>query len=652
MAKTQSHKLPLAEWKASIPEALRKLDRWCGYASVADKAPRNLRTGELARTNDPSTWGSFKSACYWRDTHPNGGAGIVTGDGIGAVDFDKARNEDGPLPWSASRVEALAAVTNVEVSPSGRGYHAFVSGVDGMVEFKEGLEPKFCRHQFVTVTGLRLDDAKAEVGPVPADLAPLFAPRAANDTMDTVPQAAEPERYEEIAAALAYLNPDMPRPEWLKVGMALKAGLGEAGRSLWVGWSKDGSKHVSGEPDRLWAGFNKSGVGLGSIVWMAEQAGWTRDGKYTRPEDVFTVIEAPAAEPEAQAARSPLVLVTASRVKRVPVHWLWKFRIARGHLAVIAGDPKVGKTLMVEALAVLRSRGKPLPGDTACDPPRRWVLLESEDDEGDTTTPRLFENGADMDYVTILDRAESAFSVTDPAHLEILERQVRALGDVEAVVVSPLNNFLGNTKLDMNKDEDIRRVLMPLVALAKRLGVAVIVIKHLNKGTSSNALYKVNGSIGAVGVARTVLLVGKRDDQRYVAVAGSNSKDAPALAFDIESSPNDENIGVLTWGEATEGVDAKDLIAQPTPDKGEGAVAWLVHRLSAGPVPAADVYEEGRAAGYSEATLKRARPKAGAVSVPRPSNPDGTKAGNEWRLAQAGDVQRASLAGRAPGLEA
>src|SRR5207302_1603340 len=80
-------KLSCSEWKASVPEELKRHVRFCGWLPEQnDKSPRNLRTGEHARTDDPATWGTFDEACEWYERH--GGAGFVTGDGIGAFDID------------------------------------------------------------------------------------------------------------------------------------------------------------------------------------------------------------------------------------------------------------------------------------------------------------------------------------------------------------------------------------------------------------------------------------------------------------------------------------------------------------------------------------------------------------------------------------
>ncbi len=89
-----------------------------------------------------------------------------------------------------------------------------------------------------------------------------------------------------IAAALAWLpNDDLPGNEWITVGAALKAAIGEEGRDLWLDWSrqsgKSGQSGRSDTPERRWASLRPHSVGAGKIYWLAEQRGWVPDPALT-----------------------------------------------------------------------------------------------------------------------------------------------------------------------------------------------------------------------------------------------------------------------------------------------------------------------------------------------------------------------------------
>lgn len=625
---TSRPKLPPEAWAANVPAQMRKFPQWVAHR---EKRPLRISDGTAARVNDPSTWGTFEQAKGALSRYDGAGFVLTEKSGLVFVDFDHvldARKEvrSDLEPDLRELIEAAIRETYTEISPSGTGLHAFYVGqlppdTTHRRELGSVTAVELYDHaRYSTITGELWGNAKLADVPGAIERLVSFMGTHNGAAKMVPPEAPEPERLEEIMEALKYLNPDMPYPEWLRVGMALKAGLGKDGLALWVGWSRDGSKYRPGEPEEKWRSFNGTGTSLATLVWMAEQNGWTRDGKYTSPGDVFSVLPI---VPEKPTGKAPFTMFDVDEVKVVPIHWLWEPRIARGHLAVVAGDPKVGKTLMVESLAALRSQGKPLPGNAPTPQTmeaRRWFLLESEDDENDTTTPRLIENGADRSKVTILNRASGSLILTNPEHLQWLEWYIADKGDVEALVISPLNNFLpGGSKLDTHKDKDIRAALMPLVALAKRLNIAVIVVAHLNKTPGQTPLYRVLGSIGLAGVARTVLLVGRKDDLRFVAVLGSNSREPDTLAFSITPSPRDKNIGVVEWlPDADVTVSAEELL---TPEPGRkavklaGAAEWLQMRLNAGPVRSAELYEDAKRAGFAQRTLERAREAVGARAV-------------------------------------
>ncbi len=89
-----------------------------------------------------------------------------------------------------------------------------------------------------------------------------------------------------IAAALAWLpNDDLPGNEWITVGAAIKAALGEEGRDLWLDWSKSSGKSgKSGKSDtaeRRWTTLRPHSVGAGKIYWLAERRGWVPDPALT-----------------------------------------------------------------------------------------------------------------------------------------------------------------------------------------------------------------------------------------------------------------------------------------------------------------------------------------------------------------------------------
>ena len=61
--------------------------------------------------------------------------------------------------------------------------------------------------------------------------------------------------------------------------------------------------------------------------------------------------------------RLPPAVVTLDTVPRERVSWLWAGRLALGKLAIIDGDPGLGKSVVTLDIAARVSTGSPMPGD-------------------------------------------------------------------------------------------------------------------------------------------------------------------------------------------------------------------------------------------------------------------------------------------------
>jgi hypothetical protein len=248
------------------------------------------------------------------------------------------------------------------------------------------------------------------------------------------------------------------------------------------------------------------------------------------------------------------------------------------------------------------------------------LLMNAEDALDDTVGPRLDNLGADSSRVVALvgvrdARGERWISlVTDLAALEVA---LQSNGEIVAAIIDPLNAYLG-TGLDTHRDAPLRSVLGPLAAMANKYDVAVIAVMHINKGNSSQPLYRVIGSIAYVAAARSVLVVGRDpEDERspirhVVAVKHSLAESAPpSLKFELRQ-------GRLLWaGESR--LTARQLLAPPdgeTRSSLDEAIAVLEAILADGSQPTKEVERLALQAGVSKRTLERARAALGVKSAP------------------------------------
>lgn len=101
----------------------------------------------------------------------------------------------------------------------------------------------------------------------------------------------EDDRY--LMQALSALPvSDLGYTDWIKVGMALKAGGYEC--DLWDQWSQADTRYTDGECAKKWRGFRRKGadtVSIGTIIEMAKERGWSYQADKAEPLDWDSEIE-------------------------------------------------------------------------------------------------------------------------------------------------------------------------------------------------------------------------------------------------------------------------------------------------------------------------------------------------------------------------
>jgi hypothetical protein len=336
-------------------------------------------------------------------------------------------------------------------------------------------------------------------------------------------------------------------------------------------------------------------------------------------------------------------LVRLADVVPEAVRWLWRQRVPRGKLTILDGDPGLGKSLITIDIAARVTRHAAMPDGTLpeLEGPGGVVLLSAEDGLADTIRPRLEAAGADISRVVALAFVQDTQpgSEADPARvrrlptladLEALREAITAV-DAKVVIIDPLMAYLPGTT-NAHRDQDVRQILAQLAALAEETGVALIVVRHLNKAAGGNPLYRGGGSIGIIGAARSGLLVAKDPDdeteaRRVLVPTKSNlSAPAPALAYHLE--PGEGEVVRVVWDGPSEHTAAALLEASgPASERSalEEAAAVLDLVLADGPRPVKEVEAEAKAAGIKERTLDRAKKQLGVKA-----HKDGFSGGWYW----------------------
>lgn len=298
---------------------------------------------------------------------------------------------------------------------------------------------------------------------------------------------------------------------------------------------------------------------------------------------------------------------TVSQVTLSPVRWLWEPYLARGSLALLDGDPEIGKSLISIDLAARLSRGGELPNGTAAGRPHVAILLGTEDNAAETIGPRAVAAGADPERV-IIPVEEDAEGLCFPANVPEMEELVCAHA-ADLVVIDPIAAFLPS-HLASATDHGVRRSLKPLAALARRTDCTILLVRHLRKAEGGRALYRGLGSIGFIASVRTALFAARHPADEsccVLAVAKSNAAvRGRSLGYRIKS--DGEGRAVVEWiGPVELSADAANRPADAPVRMRDRVGAWLTAQLANGPRKVTEIYAAAAEAGIPERTLDRAK---------------------------------------------
>jgi hypothetical protein len=317
---------------------------------------------------------------------------------------------------------------------------------------------------------------------------------------------------------------------------------------------------------------------------------------------------------------SPLPVRPVSDLLPRPVEWLWPGHLALGKLAILDGDPGLGKSLLTLDLCARLSTGEPWPDGAASPGPWPSLVLQAEDGAHDTLRPRLQALGADLARVFSPDGdAPVAARLGLPSGAAALDGTI-ARTRARLVVLDPLTSYL-DPGVCTNYEPSVRHALEPLARIAEARRCAFLFVRHLNKSGGSRALYRGSGNIGVIAACRSAWLVAAEPDapgaasapgqparRVFANVKNNLAPPRPSLAYQIRAA--DGGAPVVTWlgGSPWTGDDLLAARPRQTPaDAREEAKEFLAAALAEGPLCSTDLWARIAEHGPSKRTLYRAR---------------------------------------------
>lgn len=325
-----------------------------------------------------------------------------------------------------------------------------------------------------------------------------------------------------------------------------------------------------------------------------------------------------------------LGIARASSIPMKAIKWLWEYRLAAGEFAMMAGEPGLGKSQVMLAIAAAITNGSEWPGRTGMAPIGSVIILSAEDDPKTTIVPRLHALGANLDNVVIL-RAK-AIRKREGKPAEILPMSFQDLDwwkvvfertpDALMLIADPIVSYLGKGVNDQRNTE-IREILEPFIdVIIRPAGACFLGNTHLNKAIDSKSpLNRISGSTAYGALPRNVHFVVKDPDnpkQRYLKQCKSNNApdDLEAIPFKLEKRElvvGDLEVETSVPVFADKGVDL-DLQRVlggdkgkrgPRPVKTNDVAEWLFERLKDSPLMMRDLVEQAQEAGHIQSPSER-----------------------------------------------
>jgi putative DNA primase/helicase len=323
----------------------------------------------------------------------------------------------------------------------------------------------------------------------------------------------------------------------------------------------------------------------------------------------FEIVRNPYRELNANGDGPGLNIISLADVEPEFVEWLWRGRVPRGKITLLVGDPGSGKSFASLAISAAITHGRPLPDDALAHAAGSVILWNGEDGIEDTIRVRAESCGVRLDKMHVIESARDpkgrkmSFGL---GHVSFIGDEIRKRGNVQLVVIDPIAALLAG--VDSHRDAEVRSALQPLVDLARDHDVAVLCVLHLRKSEAQRALYRVGGSIGFVGLARSVLLAARDEDSgRRAIVPIKQNLAAPVDPVEYDIGPE----GEFWWGSAAPDLSAERLLsaAQPSHERTamRDAQEAILETLADQDHLAADLEAAVLEAGIAKKTFERAR---------------------------------------------
>jgi len=419
-----------------------------------------------------------------------------------------------------------------------------------------------------------------------------------------------------------------PLKRWVKEALTEDADIGERSEKF----------------HRIVLAIAESGWGTVDIVEMLEETDWavekfgSRLGREVERSISKGLDDGKVSLPKARVGENGLELGKFSRsFKERKITWLWHPYIPRGEVTLLDGDGGVGKTTMMLRVAFDAMMGGEMPNEYRMRGGAAVLYISLEADANGVTFPVLKRMG-------LTDRAEfyhvKSLVELDEEGVAEIEKVIQEK-EIDLVVIDSLVDYLPETT-DMNDYKHASKMGLYLrEKIAQPCNCAVVLMRHLTKGSKDKMRYRGMGSQGWHKGARSQLVVTESEEEDgcvvVVQTKSTYAQRGPSMLFGFKEI---EGRGTVEWLGLTD-EDEQSITAtqggHKKPDDKESrqdAIKWLRDYLDSqnGEGYSNEIHAEGEKRGFGQRQLAHAAIELGIIKGGKMKMPSGPGSRTLWKL--------------------
>jgi len=308
-----------------------------------------------------------------------------------------------------------------------------------------------------------------------------------------------------------------------------------------------------------------------------------------------------------------------SEYQEEEAEWIVPGWIPKGQISLIAADGGIGKTtLWCHIIAALSSGSACIldpPGFTR--EPMKITFMTTEDSVRKKLRKKLRLARADMDNIITPDFAMDRTGLLRSLNFgtEEMDMVLRYLKPV-LCIFDPVQGFTP-PKVNMGSRNEMRDCMAPLISIGEDIGTTALIVCHTNKRKGAYGRDRIADSADLWDISRSVMMAGFTEDQGVRYLSNEKNNYAPpqeTILFTIDADEQIHKAGT-SWKRDREYIQGAE-VSRTAPVR-EDCKAFILQTLeeAGGAMPTATLEETAKAAGYSFASMKRAKRELKAEGV-------------------------------------